>query len=128
MTEHGQNCGCKQNEAYYGFPCRGKHGDCTVVTLEALRPTNAFGLPRHYEFHHVFATNADGTPSRIRANGALKVWKRPLPDGRVRWRLPVKHGLRECFYIGTDAGSGDPSDWYVGYGCETPGASPETGV
>ena len=47
-------------------------------------------------FYHVTLRNADGTAVRCRANGQLKTWKtRPS-----EWRLPVKHGLRDCFYLG----------------------------
>ncbi len=46
-------------------------------------------------FHHVSANNADGSPLRCRANGKCKTWKRS-PD---RFRLPVKHGLYNYFYI-----------------------------
>jgi hypothetical protein len=46
-------------------------------------------------FHHVSAKNADGTPVRCRVNGKCKVWKtRP-----AEFRLPVKYGLKQCFYI-----------------------------
>ena len=40
-------------------------------------------------------SNADGSPARCRVNGRIKTWKRD-PE---RWRLPVKHGLRFCFYL-----------------------------
>ena len=54
----------------------------------------------HYrdEFHHLTEKNADGTPARCRVNGACKTWKtRP-----TEFQLPVKHGLRDCFYITQD--------------------------
>ena len=47
------------------------------------------------EFHHITEKNSDGTPARCRVNGACKVWK-TRPD---EFRLPVKHGLKLCFYI-----------------------------
>jgi len=47
------------------------------------------------EFHHVNIKNADGTPCRCRANGKCKIWVTRPED----FRLPVKHGLYECFYI-----------------------------
>jgi hypothetical protein len=57
------------------------------------------------EFWHRTARNADGTPVRCRKNGQLKLWKtRP-----TEFRLPVKYGLREYFYI-TEFNSGD---WVV---------------
>src|SRR5262252_3343651 len=45
--------------------------------------------------HHVSSRNADGTPVRCRVNGKCKTWK-TFED---EFRLPVKHGLRRCFYI-----------------------------
>ena len=47
------------------------------------------------EFYHVSHRNKDGTAVRCRSNGMCKTWKRQ-PD---RFQLPVKHGLRGCFYI-----------------------------
>lgn len=52
-------------------------------------------LGYRHELWHVSAKNADGTPLRCRVNGACKTWK-TRPDD---FRLPVKHGLRNCFYI-----------------------------
>lgn len=46
-------------------------------------------------FYHRSLRNADGTALRCRANGKLKVWK-TRPDD---FRLPVKYGLKQCFYI-----------------------------
>lgn len=48
--------------------------------------------------HHTRATNADGSPLRCRINGRLKLWK-TRPDD---FRLPVKYGLKQCFYITPD--------------------------
>lgn len=45
--------------------------------------------------HHVTLRNADGTPLRCRVNGRLQTWKTRPGD----FKLPVKHGLRDCFYI-----------------------------
>lgn len=46
-------------------------------------------------FYHVTLKNADGSAVRCRANGACKTWKtRP-----TEFRLPVKYGLREHFYL-----------------------------
>lgn len=53
-------------------------------------------------FHHVSLKNADGTPVRCRVNGACKTWKTRPGD----FRLPVKHGLKQCFYI-TPANAGE---------------------
>ena len=46
-------------------------------------------------FHHVTLKNADGTPVRCRPNGKCKTWKTRPAD----FKLPVKYGLKECFYI-----------------------------
>jgi hypothetical protein len=49
-------------------------------------------------FYHVTARNADGSAIRARVNGRCKTWKtRP-----THFRLPVKYGLRHCFYITHD--------------------------
>ncbi len=46
-------------------------------------------------FYHVTLRNADGSAVRARVNGRCKTWKtRP-----AEFRLPVKYGLRDCFYI-----------------------------
>lgn len=57
---------------------------------------------------HVSMMTSGRKPRRLEAriNGKCKTWKRE-PD---RWRLPMKHGLRECFYIGPGCHQ-NPSDW-----------------
>lgn len=46
-------------------------------------------------FEHKTLKNSDGTPARCRANGRCKVWvTRPN-----EFRLPVKHGLKNTFYL-----------------------------
>ncbi len=59
-------------------------------------------------FHHVREKNADGTPLRVRANGACKTWK-TRPD---EFRLPVKYGLYRYLYIDHD----NAHEWRVGSG------------
>lgn len=49
----------------------------------------------HSMFYHTTLRNSDGTAVRCRANGKCKIWKRD-PKG---FRLPVKYGLKECFYL-----------------------------
>lgn len=56
------------------------------------------------ELWHKTAKNSDGTPTRCRVNGQCKTWKTRPED----FRLPVKHGLKECFYI--DNSNAD--QWY----------------
>lgn len=46
-------------------------------------------------FEHVSLKNRDGSRLRCRANGMCKTWKTRPED----FRLPVKYGLKECFYI-----------------------------
>ena len=55
----------------------------------------ALTLKPGQELWHNAATNADGTPVRARVNGKCKTWKR-YPE---RFQLPMKHGLKQCFYI-----------------------------
>ena len=45
--------------------------------------------------YHKGLTNKDGSPLRARVNGVVKFWKRSLE----RFQIPMKHGLREYFYI-----------------------------
>ena len=45
--------------------------------------------------HHKTLKNADKTPMRVRVTGKVKTWKtRP-----AEFKLPVKHGLYDSFYI-----------------------------
>lgn len=47
---------------------------------------------------HVTHKDSTGNPSRCRVNGAVKTWKtRP-----GKFCIPVKYGLRDCFYITQD--------------------------
>lgn len=46
--------------------------------------------------YHTSRKNADGSRLRARVNGKLKEWKKT-----GEWRIPMKYGLKECFYIGT---------------------------
>jgi hypothetical protein len=57
--------------------------------------TKEIALTQPRELWHTTLRNADGTPLRCRSNGKCKIWvTRPS-----NWQLPVKHGLRQCFYI-----------------------------
>lgn len=64
----------------------------------------AIALNDRHELLHVHLKNRDGTPIRCRVNGSCKTWK-TRPDD---FRLPVKHGLKQCFYI-TPCNAGE---WY----------------
>jgi hypothetical protein len=46
-------------------------------------------------FYHKTLRNKDGSAVRCRANGRCKVWKTRPED----FRLPVKYGLKQCFYL-----------------------------
>ena len=48
--------------------------------------------------HHRSLRNADNTPVRCKVTGKVKTWK--TDNSRVK--VPVKHGLRNCFYITED--------------------------
>lgn len=53
------------------------------------------------EFWHMTAKNADGTPVRARRNGKTATWK----SKQGQFRIPVKRGLKDCFYISNFDGS-----------------------
>lgn len=69
---------------------------------------DAISLTYRSELHHSTLKNADGTPLRCRVNGKVKLWK-TRPD---EFRLPVKHGLKNCFYIDQD----NCHEWNLGNG------------
>lgn len=54
-----------------------------------------FDIHKTERFESTTMYNADKTPVRVRRNGKTKTWKRS-PE---KFRIPVKHGLRTCFYI-----------------------------
>lgn len=61
--------------------------------------------------YHQFRKNADGSRLRARVNGKVKEWKRT-----GAWLIPMKHGFRDCFYIGPQVSSvsrdfADPANW-----------------
>ena len=56
-------------------------------------------------FAHVSLKDSRGDPVQCRANGACKVWKTRPND----FKLPVKHGLFNCFYITQD----NANEWTV---------------
>ena len=55
----------------------------------------ALSLEYRATLHHVREKNSDGSPVRCRVNGKCKTWVTRPND----FQLPVKHGLRDCFYI-----------------------------
>ena len=55
--------------------------------------------------HHVSVKNADKSPARCRVSGKCQTWKtRP-----TEFKLPVKHGLYDSFYITED----NATEWSV---------------
>lgn len=74
-----------------------KHKTAKHVTKETAM-TNGM-------FYHATARNRDGSAVRCRANGKCRTWKRD-PG---RYRLPVKYGLRQCFYITSE----NEKHWYL---------------
>lgn len=55
-------------------------------------------------FEHKTNFNSDKTSVRARRNGKTKTWKR-----NDRFSIPVKYGLKECFYITQN----NCIDWYI---------------
>lgn len=62
---------------------------------EKILPVDAFAVRRGQILYSSIYQNADGTPLRARVNGKLRTWKRE-PN---YYELPMKHGLRDFFYI-----------------------------
>jgi hypothetical protein len=60
-----------------------------------MSPAATRTLPRGATLHHTTLRNADGTPLRARVTGRPQTWVR-RPE---HFRLPMKHGLRDSFYI-----------------------------
>lgn len=55
----------------------------------------ALSLGHGTTLYHRTLTNRDGSAVRARVNGRCQVWKRRPTE----FRLPMKHGLRDCFYL-----------------------------
>lgn len=61
-----------------------------MITIEIARAARSGDV-----WYHTTRNNRDGTPLRARVNGQCKQWtKQP-----ARFQLPMKHGLKHCFYI-----------------------------
>lgn len=65
----------------------------------------ALSLRHGQTLHHKTLKNSDKTPVRCRINGKCQTWK-TRPE---EFKLPVKYGLRDCFYID----SSNAADWEV---------------
>ena len=67
--------------------------DITVVEAEYL---NLFSTASYRAiFYHRTLKDSRGEPVKCRVNGKCKLWKTRPAD----FRLPVKYGLYDCFYI-----------------------------
>jgi hypothetical protein len=62
---------------------------------EKILPVDVCAVSRGQTLYASIYQNADGTPLRARVNGKLRTWKRQPGY----YELPVKQGLRNCFYI-----------------------------
>lgn len=70
-----------------------------------LTKLQATQLTHGQTLHHITLKNANGSPLRARVNGRCKTWKtRP-----TEFRLPMKYGLRNCFYITED----NANEWEI---------------
>ena len=70
-----------------------------------ILPVDVYAVTRGQTLFCSGYSNADGTPMRARVNGKLRTWKRQPGY----FELPMKHGLRNCFYIAPD----NVRYWYV---------------
>jgi hypothetical protein len=86
---------------------------------EMIKLNNAAWLASYIEINrenavlgsHVFAhktiTKKDGSLATARRNGTTKTWKTRPND----FKIPVKYGLRDCFYITQD----NAHEWKIVY-------------
>lgn len=73
--------------------------------MQTVNRQNVESLGYRHELRHVSLTDSRGKPVRCRVNGKCQTWKtRP-----GEFRLPVKYGLKECFYITPD----NAKEWIV---------------
>ena len=75
------------------------HGYPAITKAIAMR------LAQGTVLHHITQINKDGSPLRIRINGKCQVWVRQ-PE---RFKLPVKHGLKQYGYID----QGNTTQWRI---------------
>jgi hypothetical protein len=70
-------------------------------TAETVNRKNVERFSHNHTFHHLTERDSRGAPARARVTGKVKLWKR-RPD---EFKLPVKHGLKDSFYITRDNGN-----------------------
>lgn len=69
-------------------------GRCRVVN-ETVTVQDVISGNIGHTLYHATLRNRDGSALRARVNGQVRTWvTRPS-----EFRLPMKHGLKECFYI-----------------------------
>ncbi len=64
-------------------------------TFTALTVESAKTLKSGAKLYNVKYRNADGSPMRIRVNGAVKIWKTRPND----FRIPFKYGMYDYGYV-----------------------------
>jgi hypothetical protein len=77
-----------------------------------INKAQAETLSHGHILYHITLRNKDGSALRARVNGRLQTWKRD-PE---RFKLPMKHGLKECFYIDSTTihgHAGNPNQWCI---------------
>lgn len=74
--------------------------------MPRLTARNAHALSRGQTLYHHIEKNRDGSPLRARANGKVKMWRRPH---NPQWQLPMKTGFKTCFYINDTT----VDDWFT---------------
>ena len=81
-----------------------EHTEVTLENLERVLATKGY-----LSFEHKELKNRDGSPLRARANGRIQTWKtRP-----GLFKLPCKHGLRDCFYIEDSLDASNNNEWWI---------------
>lgn len=73
---------------------------------------NVPGFGHGHVFHHHTLVGSDKEPVRARVTGRVKTWT-TRPDD---FRIPVKHGLRDSFYITPE----NAHEWMIGHPDEHP--------
>lgn len=66
-----------------------------------LTREQAITVPYGTVLYHIRFRNRDGSAARVRVSGRCKTWKRRPED----FRLLVRHGLFDCFYLTPDNAS-----------------------
>ena len=73
----------------------------TNIYRDKMKHLKIYAVVRTKEDWLKFCLDYDGSPSKCRVTGACKTWKR-TPE---KFKLPVKRGLYEYFYISENNGN-----------------------